>query len=259
MVELATPISHLFEDEVVAEEIILNSDVLECRDEEINSNYPHQDVFHCELQIQHKHDEKILSYLEKLKEQKGDLKLISFHMASSCTHPKINGRKFEVGGVELSRNEMKDNAEENVTKFREIFGEITIAVENNNFYPTAAYNYIADPDFISEVTEENNLSFLFDIAHAKISAHNKQMEFEEYKSMLPLSRMIQVHICKPAIDEDNMAYDAHQCPDQDELNEVKDLLLEYKTIKYLTVEYYKDKENLINSLVEFKKLTDELH
>lgn len=259
MVELATPISHLFKDGDVAEEIIQHSDVLECRDEEIDSNYPKQDVFHCELQIQHKHDEKIFSYLEKIKEQKSDLKLISFHMASGCTHPRLIEGVFQVGGTELSRDEMKDNAAENVSRFRDIFGETTIAVENNNFYPTAAYNYIADPDFIAEVADENNLSFLFDIAHAKISAHNKQMEFEEYKSILPLSRMIQVHICKPAIDEDNMAYDAHGCPDQDDLNEVKDLLLEYNTIKYLTVEYYKDKENLINSLVEFKKLADELH
>ncbi|HIA12035.1 MAG TPA: DUF692 family protein [Flavobacteriales bacterium] len=259
MIELATPISHLFKDEEVAKEIIQHSDVLECRDEEIDSNYPRQDVFHCELQIQHKHDEMIFSYLEKIKAQKSDLKLISFHMASGCTNPRLINGVYQVGGTELSRAQMKENATENVARFREIFGETILAVENNNFYPNTAYNYIADPDFIAEVVDENNLSFLFDTAHAKISAHNKQMEFEEYKNMLPLTRMIQVHICKPAIDQDNMAYDAHHCPDEDDLNEVKELLLAYKTIKYLTVEYYKDKENLINSLKQFKKLSNELH
>lgn len=259
MVRLATPISHLFEDDKTAAEIIKHSDVLESRDETLESPYPNQEVFHCELQIQHRLNDRTLSYMENIHQSKKDLKLISFHMASSYTHPILRKGIFQVGGEQISRSEMKDIASENVAKFRDIFAETTIAIENNNYYPNPAYEHIADPEFISEIVQENNLSFLYDIAHAKISAHNKQMEFDEYKSKLPMASIIQVHICKSDIDDENIAFDAHHSPDEVEFNEVKDLLLKHDTIEYLTIEYYKDKERLINSLQLFKQLCNELH
>jgi len=205
--------------------------------------------------------EEDFKYLEDIKSQKKDLKLITFHMATSCTQPKLEYTKiksgmFELGGYSYSKEEMLNNAKDNFKKIKDIFGdEIKIAVENNNYYPTEAYKYITDENFISEVVNKNNIYFLFDIAHAQVTAHNKRISFEDYKSGLPLDRVVQLHICSPDIDSiSNLAYDAHNYPDEFKLNEVKNLIKEYPHIQYLTVEYYRDIENLIKSINKFKEM-----
>ena len=77
--------------------------------------------------------------------------------------------------------------------------KINFAIENNNYYPLEAYDIIADPKFISEIVNENKINFLFDIAHAKVSASNMNIDFKKYIDELPMSKMIQIHICKPYI------------------------------------------------------------
>ena len=70
-----------------------------------------------------------------------------------------------------------------------------------------------------------------------------------------MERAVQVHICTYSINmELDLAYDAHSYPNDEELLEVKKVISKYPDIKYLTVEYYKDIENLETSLHEVKKL-----
>ena len=72
-----------------------------------------------------------------------------------------------------------------------VFGnKVDIAIENNNFYPTDAYRDVTDAKFISEIVSENNIKFLFDIAHAKVTCFNKNINFERYKSNLPMDRAV---------------------------------------------------------------------
>lgn len=259
MIKIATPISHMFNDALLAKQIIDISDCLECRDKTIDNQSPNQELFHCELEPIHKLTEEDFVYLANLKDKKKDLKLITFHMATSCSKPileysKVKSGMFEVGGYSYTRNEMLDNAKNNFMKIKDIFkNDVKIAVENNNFYPSEAYKYITDAEFISEVVEQNDIYFLFDIAHAQVTAHNKGIDFEEYKNKLPLNRIIQLHICSPDIDsETNIAYDAHNYPDNFKLEEVDRLIKKYPNIKYLTVEYYRDIENLIKSINKIK-------
>jgi len=256
MIKLATPVSHLFEDDEYAKIIIKYSDCLECRDRSIESSEPNQELFHCELQPIHDWGDKEFDYLQQIKDTKKDLKLIAFHMASSCDAPVVINNMFELGGKEYSKGELFLNAKNNFTKIKQIFGkDIKIGIENNNYYPTDAYKYITNPEFISKVVYENDINFLFDIAHAKVTCYNQDINFEKYKNSLPLDKMIQIHICSYAIDKDKgMAFDAHNYPDDEELLNVKKLITNYKDIKYLTVEYYRDIENLEKSLKEVKKL-----
>ena len=72
---------------------------------------------------------------------------------------------------------------------------------------------------------------------------------------MPLSKAIQLHICTFGIDKDKeLAYDAHNYPDEEELLEIQSLLNDFKSIEYLTVEYYRDIENLEASLKRVKEL-----
>jgi len=260
MLKIATPISHLFENKEFAKKIVKYSDCLECRDRSINSQEKVQELFHCELQPIHRWDKKEFKYLKHIRKSKKSLKLISFHIASCCDKPIIKNNMFELGGKQYSKKEMLNNAKNNFKRIKKIFGnKVIIAVENNNYYPTKAYKHITEAEFISRIVYDNNIYFLFDIAHAKVTSYNKNINFEKYKSNLPLDRCIQLHICSYAIDKQNdLAYDAHNLPDEEELIEVKKLLKDYKNIKYLTVEHYKDIKNLLESLKKIKGIINEL-
>jgi uncharacterized protein (UPF0276 family) len=258
MIKLATPVSHLFENANHESIILKNSDLLECRDRSIDyaDNLDRQELFHCELQPIHEWGNKEWNFIQKIKDTKPGVRLLTLHMASCCDKPELSGRMFELGGREYTREEMKLCAKNNFKKIKKIFGsKVDIAIENNNYYPTDAYRDVTDAKFISEIVNENNIKFLFDIAHAKVTCFNKNINFERYKRTLPMDRAVQVHICTYSINgKINQAYDAHSYPNDEELLEVKKVISEYPGIKYLTVEYYKDIENLEISLHRVKKL-----
>ena len=131
---------------------------------------------------------------------------------------------------------------------------VSIGLENNNYYPTSAYDIVADGDFITQVINKNKLFLLLDIAHAMVTAHNKKTSYEEYILTLPLDRMIQLHICQPTLVEGGIARDTHNEPNDEMYNEIIRLIAEYSTIKYLTIEYYKDKDILIASINKLRQL-----
>lgn len=254
MHSIVTPISHLFESQLQTDLIVAHSDKLECRDHSPAADVHLQTLFHCELQPCHQFEETDFVYLEKVKKTKPELELISFHLASCCHSPELINGIFMPGGREYSDVELLDNAKLNLGRIKKVFGPgIKIAIENNNFYPTPAYQFITDPAFISEIVLENNIYFLYDIAHAKISSYNQGITYEAYKNRLPLNNAVQLHICKSGVNKE-MAYDAHFMPDEEEWVEVSSLLDNYKNIQYLTVEYYRDLDGLIDSLKHLKRI-----
>ena len=182
MIRLATPVSHLFENKDYEKTIVENSDVLECRDRSIDyeNHINKQELFHCELQPIHEWGNAEWRFLQKIKDTKPNLKLLTLHSASCCDKPLLNGRMFELGGREYTRKEMKSFAKNNFLKIKNIFGNsVEIAIENNNYYPTEAYRDVTEAGFISEIVNENDLRFLFDIAHAKVTCFNKNINFEK--------------------------------------------------------------------------------
>lgn len=248
MAKIATPISHLFKVKRYAKLIMEHSDCLECRDDSCNSSLPKQELFHCELQPIHKFTEKDFRYLERLAHNKSDLRLLTFHMASSCDKPYTKKGIFEEGGREYSEKTALKNAETNFKRIRSIFNQrVKLAVENTNYYPTGAYKYITNAGFISRIVKENKIYFLFDIAHARITARNRGIDYERYRDSLPLGKAIQVHLSSFGLRGDRLAFDLHDSPKARELAEVKKLLRS-GNLKYLTVEYYKDIRFLIRSL-----------
>tara|TARA_B100000787_G_C16196405_1_gene301191 strand:- start:1048 stop:1821 length:774 start_codon:yes stop_codon:yes gene_type:complete len=256
MIKLATPISHLFENSDYKKIIIDNSDEFECRDRSIDSTIDNQTLFHCELQPIHQWGKEEWSFLKKIKNSKPDLRLITFHLASCCDAPILSENMFKLGGREYSQDEMFDIARSNFSEIKVLFGsDVSIAVENNNYYPTEAYRDVTEASFISKIVYDNDLKFLFDLSHARVTCFNKNVNFDRYKNDLPLDRTIQLHICTFGIDkEKELAYDAHNFPDDEELLEIQGLIKEYKSIEYLTVEYYRDIENLEASLKRVREL-----
>jgi len=255
MIKIATPISGLFNDADLVNKLIQASDCLECRPESGLKKYSKEYLFHFDFSPIHEWSREIKEYLKKTILPKEELRLITFHLASSCSDPKLVGGIFQPGGKNYSKEQLLQNAAENFAWLRSIFeNKILIAVENNNYYPTEAYKYVTEGDFISQVVHDNNINFLFDLAHAKITAHNKKISYKDYLSGLPIEKTIQIHICKHGIDKNSLAFDAHELPDEIILKETAEIIKRYP-VEYLTVEYYREAEGLLGVLSQCRKLS----
>lgn len=259
MPKLATPISHQLSDVTTAKDVLALSDCLECRDKSIDSELERQYLFHCDIQPIHELKYKEIIYLERIHEKKKELKLLTFHVASNCDCPTIKNMMFFSGGRTYTRDEMLRNTEKNIKTIRGIFGNIKIAVENNNYYPTDAYSTVTDPEFLYDIVCGNDIYFLFDMAHAKVSSINRKEDYYEYVGKLPITRAIQMHIVKHSVDSvSGIAYDTHMLPDDEVFRDVADFISRYSGIEYLTLEYYKERDGIIRSLERLRKITGEV-
>lgn len=256
--KIATPISHLFENQMNAINITSHSDILEVRDRSAG----HYDcaccLYHSELNILAEWNEKEKEFLKKVKKEDNPI-VASFHLASRYQVNDITlnecGKAFKGVGKPMSIYDMKTNVRNNCRTAKEIFGKnIVILVENINHLLTDAYDRITDSSFIKDVVINNNIHFCLDIAHAIITCVNKKLNFSNYIKELPLNRCLQVHISKPLKNENNIARDSHEALSECEW-ELLDYILDMtKNINYVTLEYYKDSILLVNQLKRLKEL-----
>ena len=252
---IATPISHLFKLEPEIQKIIDASDCFECRDASFESTIVKQRIYHSDFELIHTWTDREKKMLSSIQSTKEELELISFHAASCYSRPVIIDGIFQPEGIEYSREDMIANTRENIRTIRNIFGNsIEIAVENNNYYPTPVYKTITDSSFLSTIVNENNIAFLFDIAHAKVTAHNRNICFDEYTEGLPLNRCVQLHISEFGINSRGIAYDVHEEPGRELYACIKNLLSRYRKIKYVTVEYYKSIDRLLFIIRQIKEI-----
>jgi uncharacterized protein (UPF0276 family) len=259
MFKIATPISHLFKNDTDARLIVSNSDCLECRDHSPREeNIQLHELFHFEMQIIHHIDEDGFKYIEDVFQSKPHLKLASFHVASCCDRPVLIDGVFQMGGQSFGYEEMQETTARNIARIKSFMPEgMLICVENNNYLFSPAYKYVIEARFLNELVTKNDIYFLYDIAHAHISAINMGIGFAEYYGGLPISRTRQVHVCKFGMRSETEAFDAHYAPDEMIYAELKKVLQE-SDVNYVTVEYYKEMDGLIQSLRYLQNLKHEL-
>ena len=260
MLKIATPISHLFDDKKQAERLMRCSDCLECRDRSIQAIFPDQCVFHADIQLVHSFSDPDVRKLEQIALLKTELQVISFHAATSCSDPVLNGRQYYPGGLECSRDELLKQANRNVDKVRSIFcDKVIIAIENNNYYPTEAYHHITDAGFLTKIVKENGIAFLFDICHARVTSFNRKIPYYDYVDELPVAQAIQLHLSNYGIDVSGLAFDNHDLPPgEQQWVDAKSVMKSAPELRYLTIEYYKDIDELENLLNFARDMSNEL-
>ena len=247
MIKIAAPVSHLFEDPDAAKRIIASCDCLECRERSVGSGFAHQELFHLDVDLTMPWSDERREYLSEAFDLTPGLRLISFQMTSCYDGPVIRDRMYYPGGRRIGRDELLSAATENISWLKRRIGEsVALAVENNNFYPTAAYDDVTDADFIDTVVRGNGIRLLLDVAHAIVTAHNRKIALEDYLERLPLDEVIQLHLCTPGVDSAGIARDEHDPPDE-RVYALAEELIGRTGLKYLTVEYYRDVERLIEA------------
>lgn len=255
MFKIVTPISHLFFNKKNAHKISNYSDFLEIRERTLSLTFQKEKFFHCDEDLTLPWTSNFKSQLVKIIKNKKSLRYISFQATRCCANAKIVNKVFILSGKKYSKKEMLIEARKNTKWLRNKFkNKFKIGLENNNYYPTKAYNIVADGDFISQVVKENNLFFLFDLAHAQVTASNKNIDFNSYIKSLPMKSMLQMHICRPLLNKKKISRDTHYLPNKKMFNDVKMLADKYKNLKFFTIEYYKDTKKLIKNIQDLKKI-----
>jgi len=80
---------------------------------------------------------------------------------------------------------------------------VPVLLENFNFHPTNAYDYICEPDTFCSLIAAIGCDVLLDVAHARISAHNMGWaDSRSYLECLPLERVREIHINHPGFRPD---------------------------------------------------------
>ena len=131
---------------------------------------------------------------------------------------------------------------------------VPVLIENLDYCPEGAYEHVCDPRFISEVVESTNCALLLDLAHLQVSADWLGIEPLEYADLLPLDRVVEVHLSSPRRLGQRLD-DGHF-----ELLEEDFRLLEWvlqRTMpEAIVLEYTRDEQRLLDQLQRLRALLD---
>jgi uncharacterized protein (UPF0276 family) len=236
---IATPYSGLFADEKVMESLLGCSDIVELRKPEQMGKIPGEALFHCEINLAAKWGKNEMDTLAGIA-GRGNVAALSFHLPSCYAKNTIRDNRFIGIDPPWSKEEMLCHGAENIRAVRRLFGDgVDIMVENNNDLLTDAYRVVTDPQFIAELVLQNSIFLLLDIAHARISAHNRKRDERRYFEELPLAKTRQVHLSRFTV-KDGMAIDAHAALEEEDWLFFSQWSARLPLLRYVTVEYYRD-------------------
>lgn len=254
LIKIATPISRLFlgGEEVLIKKVIAMSGALEIRDisPKIFSLLP--GLYHSDLSIVKEWtDEEFEKAVSVIK--KNNVILISLHVASCFSYASVKNGIFQPVGRRMSADEMLKNTKKNVNLLRNKVKNVKIAIENNNYFPSGAYELVTEAPFINKILADNNLGLLLDLGHAKITAKHRSLRLNEYLKKLDLSRVYQIHLSGVGR-LNNFYQDAHMELTTEDWRRFKNMIDICSSLKYVTIEYYKNLPKLILMLSKLRTI-----
>lgn len=112
---------------------------------------------------------------------------------------------------------------------------VPLLLENFNYHPTNAYEYICEPETFSSLIEQIGCGMLLDLAHARISAHNMGWaDPRSYLEALPLPKVREIHVTRPSWEGSQMV-DLHS-PLQTEDLDLLGWVLDHTPVEAVTIE-----------------------
>src|SRR6266851_634648 len=127
--------------------------------------------------------------------------------------------------------------------------KIPVLLENFNYHPTNAYEYICEPEQYSQLLETTGCGMLLDLAHARISAVNMKHPSERaYLSEMPLNKVREIHFTRPGWQGDQRV-DLHQPVQQDDLD-ILAWVMERTPTEAVTLEIDDQPRDVILSQIE---------
>jgi uncharacterized protein (UPF0276 family)/ribosomal protein S18 acetylase RimI-like enzyme len=243
---ITTPVSDHFAEASTATRLAAYSDALELRDNGIDPPSGTPLLYHSEIDAasewtgdQQARLREIVSTYEP--------ELVSLHLLTRYQETTVNGGRFVGVGAPYDRDQLAEIVTRNVETVRELVGDVPILLENNNHLGTDAYDIVTDPSFLDTVVDRTTAGLLFDIAHAKITAHNTDRPIADYVGVLPLDQCRQVHLSRHDVGLAR-ATDAHSFLTREDWAYFADRTRELPELQYVTLEYYADRSVLLAQL-----------
>lgn len=97
------------------------------------------------------------------------------------------------------------------------------------------YPYIM-PEQINRVLKENDVAFLLDITHAKLTAKYRGFDVHEYLGELLLNHVVEIHTNGSGYDKDGFPMDTHQAMEEEDF-ELLEWVLERTKPNIVTLEF----------------------
>jgi len=129
---------------------------------------------------------------------------------------------------------------------------ISVLVENIEPLPFDGYDFWSRPEYIRRVLERSGCGLLLDTGHLRVSADRLGMNVETYLEQLPLERVVEVHVSGPRRREGRLK-DVHE-PMQAADYRLLEMLLSRLTPRAVTLEYTRDREQLLKQLNRLRRL-----
>lgn len=212
-------------------------------------------LFHCNGLVNDDFDEFLKhDFLDYLNRE--SVKSFSFDLGPSCRRVKAHDTK----GYWLPESEILavDEIKRIINSKLEIIrrdykGEICL--ENLDYHPGGAYEFVCTPEFISEVISETNTGLLLDLSHARVSAFHLGLNIHDYIDKLPLEKVMEVHISRTGM-VDGVLEDLHLDPDDNDYDLLGKVINKAVNLKYVTVEYYQDENKIASSYEKLNKFLE---
>lgn len=257
-IKILTPISHIFKESVLAEDITNLSDALEARERTCELKLSKTTHYHIDFDLNIGLSNNQIEFLEQHVKPRENIKTLTFQAARDCNEVILKNNQYHPNSSPLTIYDQLENTRKSVKKIKDIVGSFrNIGIENNNYYPTGAYDICTSTEFLISCYEDLGLHLLFDIAHAIVTCTNKNLSFENYaKKLLTNMECKQVHLCEPSYTYGNKlpkAIDSHNLPSPKSTQDTLNIMRKWN-IKYLTIEYYKNADTLKEYLYYLKTL-----
>lgn len=129
---------------------------------------------------------------------------------------------------------------------------VPILIENLDYNPTNAYEYVCEPVFIRQVLEETATWLLLDLAHARVTAHAFGIAVEDYIDQLPLTKVRQIHLNRPGW-RDNRLVDSHLALEEEDYQLFENILSQCQPWA-VTLEYNKDHDLIWSQIEQLREI-----
>ncbi len=133
-------------------------------------------------------------------------------------------------------------------------GDIPLLLENFNYHPTNAYEYICEPETFSRLIDEIGADVLLDLAHAQISAFNMGWKNPRaYLERLPLHKVVEIHINHPYNDNSKQMLDRHLPIGESDIELLRWVLERAPKVQVINLESDKPSEDALEEEVRLVK------
>jgi len=178
----------------------------------------------------------------------------SLHLGFSCAEVDFWDEAMQALSPVLPEELVLERSVEHIKQLVELL-PVPVLIENLDYNPTGAYEYVCRPDFVCSVLDKTNTFLLLDLAHAQVTASAMQIPVEEYIWQLPLEKVRQIHLNRPGW-RGNRLVDSHQKLEENDYALLESVLMDTHPWA-VTLEYNLDQDQIPGQIQRLRQILDQ--